>query len=149
MPMCSYPGCTASIEREGRCAEHISAAPPFSLRESLNSVGKAVGVAVIAGFALLVLGAGIEGYKAITTPGKVFDRFREGNCYITVFENGKPGTWVTKVLGKAPDGAYILFDVVPADSHQPGKGSSYTLTEEAFRNDEQKFKFQFKKVSCP
>jgi hypothetical protein len=63
-----------------------------------------------------------EGCEAFTTPGKLFDRFREGDCYVTVFPNGEPGTWVTKVLGKIRDGAYIVFDLVPPNPREQAGG---------------------------
>ncbi len=86
-------------------------------------------------------------YEKITTPGEVFDRFNSGDCYVTVWANGSPATWVTKVLGKTPSGAYILYDAIPRPDSK--KVESYTLSEADFRDDEQKFHLRFKKIACP
>lgn len=146
MKLCPHPGCTNAVTDNGHCAQHARPAEIFSgMVRDLGAVFKAlasVAVVLFAGF------LAYEGYQALATPGKVFDRFREGDCYVTFMPNGTPGTWVTKVLGKTTDGAYILYDVVPAGGHREHPGAD-RMTEDAFRFDEKRYGLKYQKVTCP
>ena len=74
-------------------------------------------------------------------------RFAAGDCFVTMWESGKPATSVTKVLGTAPNDSYILVDVVRTEGST--KTDSYTLTDDDSNHDEQRFRLRFQKVKCP
>jgi len=78
-----------------------------------------------------------------SAPGRFFDRFKAGDCYVLVFRSGKVARPIYRVLGKEPNGPYRLLRVGDPES------KSFSQAEEDFRKDEVENGLHFRKVACP